>query len=128
MLVARRGAARDPARRLALLLAGLAAAHVPLLMVDAPAALAAALVLAGLGVAPAMASANGSIDGVAPAGTITEAFTWLSTGIAAGLAAGGPLAGALAEAIGPASGFLPAAAACGLAAAIVWRWRATLRP
>lgn len=127
VLAARRGAARDPARRLALLFAGLAAAHVPLLLVGAPAALAAALVLAGLGIAPAMAAANGSIDAVAPEGAITEAFTWLSTGIAAGLAAGGPLAGGLAEAVGPASAFLPAAVACWLAAAIAWRWRATLR-
>jgi MFS transporter len=127
VLIARRGAARDPARRLALLLAALGAAHLPLVLAGSPVALAAGLVLAGAGVAPTIACANGGVDAVAPPGTVTEAFTWLSTGIAAGLAAGGPLAGAIAEGVAPAIAFAPAAAACALAAAIAWRRRATLR-
>ena len=45
------------------------------------------------------------VEALAPAGTVTEAYTWLSTGIAAGLAAGAALSGALAEAHGAGAAF-----------------------
>jgi hypothetical protein len=41
------------------------------------------------------------LDHLAPAGTLTEAFTWTSTGIVAGAAAGSALAGAIVEAASP---------------------------
>ena len=42
------------------------------------------------------------LDDLAPPGTLTEAFTWTSTGISVGIAAGSALAGVLVEAGSPA--------------------------
>ena len=72
-------------------------------------ALAALLLLAGGAIAPSFGLAYGLVDTAAPEGTVTEAFTWLTTGIAAGLAGGSALAGVLAEGPGAEAGFLVAA-------------------
>ena len=42
------------------------------------------------------------LDGLAPAGTMTEAFTWTSTGLVAGVAVGSTVAGVLVDAASPA--------------------------
>ena len=60
------------------------------------------------------------LDGLAPVGTLTEAFTWTSTGMAAGIAAGSALAGTLVEAASPAVA-LAALGAGGVVAALVVR-------
>ena len=60
------------------------------------------LLVAGATIAPTFVSANGMLDDLAPTGTMTEAFTWTSTGIAVGIAAGSAVAGALVEASSPA--------------------------
>jgi MFS family permease len=99
--VARAGAASDPPRRLALLLVAWAAAHGALGIAGAPATVALALLIAGATIAPTFVCANGMLDHLAPTGTLTEAFTWTSTGIAVGIAAGSALAGALVEAASP---------------------------
>jgi MFS family permease len=116
LAAARVGAAKDPVRRLTLLLAALAAGHLLLTLTTAPLALAALLLLAGLALSPAIAAAYGLVEGLAPAGTVTEAYTWLSTGIAGGLALGAALSGALAEAHGAGAAFAAAGAACAAAA------------
>jgi MFS family permease len=116
LLTARAGAPADGARRLSLLLAALAAGHLLLAIPTGPLVLAGLLLVAGLAISPAIAAAYGLVDGVAPAGTVTEAYTWLTTGIAAGLAVGAALTGALAEAHGAGAAFGVAAAACATAA------------
>jgi predicted MFS family arabinose efflux permease len=126
LLSARAGAPADPARRLSLLLAALAAGHLLLAVPAGPLGLAGLLLIAGVGIAPAIAAAYGLVDGVAPAGTVTEAYTWLTTGIAAGLAAGAAITGALAEAQGAGAAFAVAAAACATAAAVGAIGRPTL--
>jgi MFS family permease len=128
LAAARAGAAADPVRRLSALLAALAAGHLPLVLTTGPALLAGMLLLAGLALSPAIAAAYGLVDGLAPAGTVTEAYTWLSTGIAAGLALGASLSGALAEADGAGAAFAAAAVACAAAAATGVVRRATLTP
>src|SRR5215217_7046922 len=60
---------------------------VPLTLVDSVAALAAAMAIAGLVVAPVATVAFGLLDRVAPAGTATEATSWLITAYQLGLAA-----------------------------------------
>jgi MFS transporter len=99
--VARGGAPRDPARRLALLLVGWSAAHAALGAAGAPATLALVLLVAGAAIAPTLVCANGMLDHLAPAGTLTEAFTWTQTGMVVGVAAGSGVAGALVEATSP---------------------------
>ena len=116
LAAARAGAAKDPVKRLTVLLAALAAGHLLLTLTTAPLALAGLLLLAGLALSPAIATAYGLVEGLAPEGTVTEAYTWLSTGIAGGLALGAALSGALAEAHGAGTAFAVAAAACAAAA------------
>jgi MFS transporter len=115
----RAGAPRDPVRRLVALLGALAAADALLAAATGPVVLGALLLVAGLAIAPAFAIVYGLAGDVARAGTVTEAFTWLTTGIGAGLAAGSALGGALAASDGAAAGFLAAAGGAGLAAAVV---------
>src|SRR5512132_1752000 len=100
--VANTRAPGDPPRRLAILLFGWGAAHAALGAAATPATLALLLLLAGATIAPTFVCANGMLDGIAPPGTLTEAFTWTSTGMAAGVAAGSALAGVLVEAASPA--------------------------
>ena len=82
------------------------------------------LFVAGATIAPTFVSANGMLDHLAPVGTITEAFTWTSTGIAVGIAAGSAVAGALVEAASPALA-MAALGAGGVLAALVVRAAAT---
>jgi MFS family permease len=102
LAIGRVGAAPDPPRRLALLLVAWGAGHALIGASGAPAALAVALLIAGATIAPMFVSANGMLDDLAPPGTLTEAFTWTSTGIAVGIAAGSALSGVLVEAASPA--------------------------
>jgi predicted MFS family arabinose efflux permease len=90
-------------------------------------ALAAVLVVAGATIAPTYASVYAMVERVAPAGTVTEAFAWLSTAVAVGAALGAALAGSVADGAGPAATFLVAGVA-GVAAVVVGALRiATLR-
>jgi hypothetical protein len=84
----RRGAPREPIRRLVALFAALAATDALLLAATDEVALEALLVVAGPAVAPAFAVVYTLAGDVARGGTVTEAFTWLGTGIGLGLAAG----------------------------------------
>jgi predicted MFS family arabinose efflux permease len=111
LAAARASVPRDRARRLCTLLALLAAGHVLLAVPAGLFVFGALLLLAGAAIAPAFAIANGLVDGVAPAGTVTEAFTWLTTGVASGLAAGSALGGTLAQGPGAGAAFALAATA-----------------
>jgi len=99
--IARAGAAPDPARRLALCLTAWGLAHAAVGAAGAPLTLTLLLLIADATIAPTFVVANGMLDGLAPAGTLTEAFTWTATGMVGGAAAGSVLAGALVEAASP---------------------------
>jgi MFS family permease len=118
LIAARAAAPADGARRLRRLLVALAAGHLVLVAAAGPVALAALLPLAGLAIAPTFACTFGLMEELAPHGTLTEAYTWLSTGITSGIALGAALAGALAEHQGPSAGFAFAAAAAAAGAAL----------
>jgi len=128
LAAARAGAAADPVRRLSVLLAALAAGHLLLIATTGPLLLAGMLLVAGLALSPAIAAAYGLVDGLAPAGAVTEAYTWLSTGIAGGLALGAGVCGALAEAEGAGAAFAVAGAACAAAAVAGILRRGSLAP
>ena len=105
-----RASDRGPEQRmvglLALVVAGIALLSVATGLVQ----LAAGMVLAGLGIAPAIACLYLLVDRLAPAGTVTEAFTWVTTAFASGIAAGNALGGALVQRAGTDRTFLVAAA------------------
>jgi MFS family permease len=127
LLVARAGGVQG-ARGFALALAGLAGGHLLLVAADGPVALGALLVLAGAAVAPTFATTYALVNRVAPPGTITESFAWLSTALAIGLAAGGAGAGALADIAGARAAFAAAAGAAALTLVVLLARRPTLYP
>jgi predicted MFS family arabinose efflux permease len=101
LAVGRLGAATDAPRRLAIALVAWGVAHATLGASGDPVVLGLLLLFAGATIAPTFVSANGMLDHLAPTGTLTEAFTWTSTGISMGIAAGSTVAGALVEAASP---------------------------
>lgn len=112
---------------LAGLLVALAVGHLAL----APAAggvvaLGVLTALAGVAIAPILASAYAMVDGAAPEGTVTEAFAWIATASAVGTSAGAALAGAVVDAASPAAAFGLAGGAAVLAALVVAARRRTL--
>jgi len=81
----------------------------------------------GLALTAALSCQNTLVGIAAPAGAVTEAFTWTTAAMFAGVAAGSTAAGALVDAAGTGAPFAAASAAVALAAAIaVPRQRASL--
>jgi MFS family permease len=101
LAISRVGPSADPPRRLTVLLVAWGAAHVAVGLAGSTAVLALLLLAAGFSISPTFVSANGMLDQLAPRGTVTEAFTWLSTGLTGGLALGSALGGAITEAASP---------------------------
>ncbi len=107
-----------PERRLRWLVLALALGYVPLVLVPGVVAMTALAGLAGVFLAPALACAFVVVDRHAPAGTVTEAFSWLVTTFGVGAAAGTAVVGPVIERGGPAAGFAVVAAG-GVAALLV---------
>ncbi|MEA2126847.1 MAG: hypothetical protein QOI80_3629 [Solirubrobacteraceae bacterium] len=119
LVAARTRPPADPARRLAVLLLGLAVLEVPLGIVGSLPAMAVAVTVAGFGIAPSLALTFQLTSEVAPTGTVTEAMTWLTSAIAGGLAAGSALAGWLVEHTGTTPVLFTVAVYGAVAAAVV---------
>jgi hypothetical protein len=109
------GSARTP-RGLTRLLAALAVAHGAVIIgTGSVAAMAVFITLAGATIAPTTSSIYAMVDAAAPAGTQTEAFSWLVTAELIGASAGSAAAGAVAQTAGPRLAFVLVAAAGGSA-------------
>jgi MFS family permease len=100
----------------------------PLLLAGSPVSMAPLAILAGLPIAPLIASRNQLVERVAPAGTSTEAFTWPLTALVAGVAVGAATAGSVIEASSWAGGVVVAIAVGLVGAAVVVARRGTLAP
>jgi MFS family permease len=114
---------RGPERRVVVLLGALAAGLAPLAVAAVgvlPFALS--MLLAGLAIAPTIACLYLLIDRSAPPGTVTEAFTWVSSAFTAGTAVGNAIAGSLVQHAGPSAAFL-AGLGCVACAALLARVR-----
>lgn len=72
-------------------------ALVAIALAPAPPALAAALLLDGSCIAPAFATLYAMVGDLAREGTLTESYTWLTTGITGGVAAGAAARGAVVD-------------------------------
>lgn len=107
-----------PWRRLRALTACLALGYLPLAATPPVAAMTVLAFLAGLFLAPTLACAFVVVDEYAPAGTVTEAFSWIVTAFGVGSAAGSAVAGPATQYGGPAAAF-GVAGAGGLAALLV---------
>jgi MFS family permease len=129
VLATRLGGGTDSASGLLLVLVALASGHLALAAAaGSVAALALTLFAAGTAIAPAYASVYTIVERVAPAGTVTEAFAWLSTAVATGTAAGAAVAGMLADGAGPAAAFVLAGGAGAVAVLVTALRTTTLRP
>jgi MFS family permease len=117
-----------PVERRVVVLLGLVAVGLTPLVVAMTAVLpfAACMVLAGLGVAPAIACLYLLVDRSAPAGAVTEAFTWMTSAITAGIAGGSALAGVIVQHAGPRAALLLALCAAGAAVLLARIRRPTL--
>jgi len=82
--------------------------------------------VAGLAIAPVLASGNQLVGDVAPAGALTEAYTWPITSLVVGIAAGNAVAGALVEVADWRVSFLVGAAVAALGGLLAFARRATL--
>ncbi|WP_328956956.1 MFS transporter [Kitasatospora purpeofusca] len=87
---------RLPQRRLLPLTAGvLTLSAIPLALTDSPYLMAVFAVLAGVAISPALITGSTVLESVAPKGSLSEAFSWLTSmgalGIASGTAVGGYL-------------------------------------
>jgi len=128
-LATRLGGGAEDARGLIRIVAALAAGHLALVpAVGSTATLAGVLFVAGAAIAPTFATAYAMVERVAPAGTVTEAFSWLATALAVGSAAGSAAGGALTEHAGPTAALLLAGLAGVLATIIAALRTASLSP
>jgi MFS family permease len=118
---------RGPERRVVALLGAVAVGLSPLLVAAVgvlPFALC--MLLAGLGIAPTVACLYLLVDRSAPRGTVTEAFTWVSSAFTAGSAVGSALAGSLVQHASPTAAFLLAVGMVTAAALLARLRRPTL--
>jgi predicted MFS family arabinose efflux permease len=98
----------------------------PLLLATSPLTMAPLAILAGLPIAPLIASRNQLVERVALAGSSTEAFTWPLTALVAGVALGAATAGTVIEASSWAGGVVAAIGVGLMGAAVLVARRATL--
>jgi MFS family permease len=82
--------------------------------------------LAGVAIAPLLASGNQLVVDVAPAGALTEAYTWPITALVVGLSVGNAVAGLLVELADWRVSFLVGAAIAMLGSLLAFTRRATL--
>jgi MFS family permease len=83
-------------------------------------ALAPVILLAGATIAPTVSSLYAMVDAAAPAGTQTEAFSWLLTASLTGASLGAAVAGALAQRWGAPMVFAFVAGAGAVAVLAAW--------
>jgi MFS family permease len=118
MVATRMGGGAKSVRGLVALVAALALAHGALVFgAGSLPVLCLIILVAGATIAPTAATVYALVDRTAPAGTQTEAFSWLATASSAGAALGAAIAGGLAQSSGPGAAFALAGAAGLLAAA-----------
>jgi MFS family permease len=98
----------------------------PLVFATSPLTMGLLAILAGLPIAPLIASRNQLVERVALPGTATEAFTWPLTALVAGVALGAAAGGTVVEAGSWSSGVLLATGVSLAGAAVVMARRATL--
>jgi MFS family permease len=106
----------------------LAAGLVPLLFVSSIGEAIPLMIVSGFALAPAGTVLYGLVDDLAPAGTATEAFTWMVTAISSGVAGGSALGGTLVSGGHPHRGLIAMVVAAAVAAAVTYVARPVLRP
>ncbi len=97
---------RPPQSMLVVLLVCSLVGFSSLLLAQTPWQLAILLLIGGVFMAPLIATLYVLIEQLAPRGTVTEAFTWVSTTFMVGIGTGVAAAGLVTDAAGPRAGFV----------------------
>jgi predicted MFS family arabinose efflux permease len=105
LLFALRRWSQPPQRMLAILLILNFVGFFVLLLAQTPWQLAVLLAVTGVVNAPAIATLYVLIESLAPRGTVTEAFTWVSTTFTVGIGAGAASAGIISDVLEPRAAF-----------------------
>jgi MFS family permease len=103
-------------------------ACLPLVLASSSLAMVPLVVLAGLPIAPLIATRNLLVGYFAPDGTGAESFTWLVTALVSGLAAGNAVAGALSQSDSWQAAVVIGCAVAFAGAGLAFTFRGTLRP
>jgi predicted MFS family arabinose efflux permease len=120
IVATRLGGAAQGVRALVALVAALAIGHALLLPSSGSLpAIGAVLLFAGAWIAPTTGAIYGMVGRCAPAGTVTEAFAWVTAANSTGASIGAAVAGSLTASLGAPGAFALAGAAGALAVAIV---------
>jgi predicted MFS family arabinose efflux permease len=93
-----------------------------------PATMALLVVIAGLPIAPLIASRNQLVERVAPRGAATEAFTWPLTALVAGVSLGAAVGGTVVEEYSWPAAVSVSVAVSGAGALLLFARRGTLAP
>ena len=128
LLYATRSWGGTPQRAMAILLALNLAGLAVLLLARSPLELGALLVINGLVNAPVIATFYVLVEELAPHGTVTEAFTWISTTFLVGISGGVAASGVVADAANPQAAFLLGVGGCAFAVACATVRRRGLHP
>lgn len=97
-----------------------------LLVASSPLTMALLTILAGIPIAPLIASRNQLVGRVSLPGTATEAFTWPLTALVAGVSLGAAASGALVEAYSWTAGVILGVAVAAAGAAVIFARRETI--
>jgi MFS family permease len=118
---------RGPERRVPVLLGAVMVGLSPLALASrAVLPFALCMLIAGLAIAPTIACLYQLVDRSAPRGTVTEAFTWVTSAFTAGSAVGASVAGSVVQHAGTSVALLSALGAVGLATLLARARRPTL--
>jgi hypothetical protein len=98
----------------------------PLALASSPLTMGVLVLVAGLPIAPLIASRNQLVQRVTPVGTATEAFTWPLTALVAGVSLGAAVAGTIVESSSWTAAVLVAAGVAAAGATVVLTRRRTL--
>ena len=98
----------------------------PLALASSPVTMCLLVVLAGLPIAPLIASRNQLVERVTPPGTATEAYTWPLTALVAGVSIGAAAAGTIVESSSWTTAVFAATAVATVGATVVLSRRRTL--
>jgi MFS family permease len=120
--------ARGGVSRLPWLVAGLCGACVPLTLAPPLPLMVPLSLIGGVFIAPVFACTFTLINGLAPRGTVTEAFGWLVAAIAVGAAIGSSIAGVLGDLAGVQGAFAGSAPLAALALVVLLLGRHALQP
>jgi MFS family permease len=121
-----RAAALPLARTYVVLAAILPLTFLPLALAPSIRVMPVLCLLAGIAIAPLLASGNQLVVDVAPAGALTEAYTWPITALVVGLSLGNAVAGVLVESADWRISFLVGAGIAMVGSVLAFTRRATL--